>query len=240
VLDVNPQGANIVKSMSSEFSDASFSFMQADISNWDELAAVFEQIHREQGRIDVVMANAGISKEPSLIVDEETPSKPALHTLNVNLIGTIYTVKLAIHYIRKNAVVNGATVASRGSIICTASNAGLYPFPVAPLYGASKAGVNNLVRSLAKPLQKQAIQINALAPAVLATNIAPDKALFKHMIMTPMSTLTKGVQQLVSDPSLTGQIAEIHGDSVSLREPPPCIDEDSAKNLETFWSLGYA
>lgn len=52
-----------------------------------------------------------------------------------------------------------------GSIICTASNAGLYPFPVAPLYAVSKAGVINLVRSLAKPLRELDIQINALAPA---------------------------------------------------------------------------
>ncbi|OAL21210.1 hypothetical protein AYO22_08173 [Fonsecaea multimorphosa] len=258
VLDVNPEGAQIVKGLSSEYPNATFSFMKADISQWDELAAVFEQIYREQGRIDVVMANAGISKEPKLIVDEDTPSRPPLHTLDVNLVGTIYSefeivppsdgsvsdprtaVKLAIHYIRKNAVVNGATVPSKGSIICTASNAGLYPFAVAPIYAASKFGVVGLVRSLARQLERQAIQINALAPAVLETNIAPDKALFKTMILTPMSTLTRGVQQLVSNPSLTGQIAEIHGENVSLREPTPYVDEDTGTNIETFWSLGYA
>ncbi|EXJ68062.1 uncharacterized protein A1O5_08677 [Cladophialophora psammophila CBS 110553] len=240
VLDVNPEGAQIVKGLSSEFPNATFSFTKADISNWDGLATVFEQIYREQGRIDVVMANAGISKEPRLIVDEDAPSKPPLHTLEVNLIGTIYTVKLAIHYMRKNPVVNGATAPSKGSIICTASNAGLYAFAVAPLYAASKFGVVGLVRSLARQLEKEAIQINALAPAVLETNIAPDKALFKTMILTPMSTLTRGVQQLVSDPSLTGQIAEIHGESVTLREPTPYVDEDTGTNIETFWSLGYA
>lgn len=185
MLDVNPQGTDIVKSLSSEYTNASFSFFKADISNWDELASVFAQIYDEQGRIDLVMANAGISKEPRLIVDEETPSKPALHTLDVNLIGTVYSkklcrrekresrlilstaVKLAIHYIRKNAVVNGATVASRGSIVCTASNAGIYPFAVAPIYAASKFGVVGLVRSLARQLERESIQINALAPAVL-------------------------------------------------------------------------
>ncbi len=76
-------------------------------------------------------------------------------------------MKLAIHYIKKNSVVNGASKPSRGSIICTASNAGLYPFAVAPLYAASKYGVIGLVRSLALPLEREAIQINALAPAVL-------------------------------------------------------------------------
>lgn len=60
------------------------------------------------------------------------------------------------------------------------------------------------------------------------------------MILTPMSTLIRGVQELVSDPSLTGQIAEIHGDNVTLSQPPLLVDEDSGKNIETFWSLGYA
>jgi len=186
------------------------------------------------------MANAGISKEPRLIMDEDTPSKPALHTLDVNLVGTVYTVKLAIHYIKKNAVVNGTPVASRGSIVCTASNAGLYPFSVAPMYAASKFGVIGLVRSLARQLEREAIQINALAPAVLETNIAPSKDLFKPMIITPMSTLTKGVQELVSNPTLTGQVAEIHGQNVTLSQPPPYVDEDTGKNIETFWKLGYA
>ncbi|EXJ77490.1 hypothetical protein A1O3_09716 [Capronia epimyces CBS 606.96] len=240
VLDVNSDGADIVQQLIPEFPEASFVFKKADISNWDDLASVFEQIYQEQGRIDVVIANAGISREGKLIVDEEKPSKPILKTLDVNLTGTIYTVKLAIHYIKKNAVVGNGTTASKGSIVCTASNAGLYPFHVAPLYAASKFGVVGLVRSLARSLLKESIQINALAPAVLETNIAPSKDLFKPMIITPMSTLTRGVQQLVSDPSQTGQIAEIHGQSVTLREPLPYIDEDTGKNIETFWSLGYA
>ena len=97
MLDVNAEGTNIVKALSSEFSDASFSFHKVDISNWDELAAAFEQIHQNQGRIDVVMANAGISKEGPLIMDEEKPSKPSLPTLEVNLIGTIYSEWLVFH-----------------------------------------------------------------------------------------------------------------------------------------------
>ena len=60
------------------------------------------------------------------------------------------------------------------------------------------------------------------------------------MIVTPMATLTKGVAQLIADPSLNGQVAEIHGDRVTLRPPHDYVDDDSAKNLEMFWSLGYA
>lgn len=75
----------------------------------------------------------------------------------------LIAVKLAVHYMSKNDK-NGS---SRGSIICTASNAGLYPFPVSPLYAASKSGVIGLVRSTAPILERHNIQINALAPAVL-------------------------------------------------------------------------
>lgn len=66
---------------------------------------------------------------------------------------------------RKNTPQEAAS--SKGLIICTASNAGLYPFPVAPVYGTAKHGVVGLVRSLARPLEKDHIQINGLAPAVL-------------------------------------------------------------------------
>jgi NAD(P)-dependent dehydrogenase (short-subunit alcohol dehydrogenase family) len=73
-------------------------------------------------------------------------------------------VNLAVHYMNKKPRDEGAT---RGSIICTASNAGLYPLPIAPLYAASKFGVVGLVRSTARVVEKAGIQINALAPAVL-------------------------------------------------------------------------
>lgn len=72
-------------------------------------------------------------------------------------------VQLAIHYISKNDVLAG----SKGLIVCTASNAGLYPFPMAPIYSATKHGVIGLVRSLARPLEAEKIRINALAPAVI-------------------------------------------------------------------------
>lgn len=91
VLDVNPDGSGIVKGLISEYPSASLSFTKCDISNWSELAAAFKDTYQSQGRIDVVMANAGISREGSLIVDEDEPSLPGLKTLEVNLIGTIYS-----------------------------------------------------------------------------------------------------------------------------------------------------
>lgn len=151
-------------------------------------------------------------------------------------------VKLATHYMKKNtpAVYGQRTAPSRGRIICTASNAGLYAFPVAPVYAASKNGVIGLVRAMALPLERAAIQIFGLAPAVLETNIAPSKTLFKAMVMTPMATLTKGVDEILVGEEPSGGLAEIHGDSVTFRPPHAYVDADSEANLNNFWNLGYA
>jgi hypothetical protein len=72
------------------------------------------------------------------------------------------------------------------------------------------------------------------------TNIAPDSALFKSMILTPMSTVTDAVAQFLADPSLTGRVAELHGQHVTFAEPPAYVDEDTGKNIAMFSSLGYA
>lgn len=72
------------------------------------------------------------------------------------------------------------------------------------------------------------------------TNIAPDRALFKDMILTPMETAIRGVEMLVGDASVTGKVAELHGEQVTFAEAPGYVDEDTGRNIETFWRLGYA
>ena len=62
---------------------------------------------------------------------------------------------------------NTGDTSIKGSIVCTASNAGLYAFPIAPIYSATKHAVVGLVRSLARGLENEQIRINALAPAVI-------------------------------------------------------------------------
>lgn len=74
-------------------------------------------------------------------------------------------IKLVIYYMDQKPSEEG----DRGLILCTASNAGLYPLPTAPLYAASKFGVVGLVRSAAGLVEKENIKICALTPAVLGT-----------------------------------------------------------------------
>ncbi|KAL2141388.1 hypothetical protein VTI28DRAFT_2474 [Corynascus sepedonium] len=243
ILDLNEEvGVKTAGQLSNDYPQAEISFRKCDVSSWQDQASAFEDVFQKHGALDTVLANAGISEQgvtTAIDLREETPTEPRLKVLNINLLGVIYSVKLASHYMNKKPTFEPHG-ASRGLIICTASNAGLYPFPTAPLYAASKAGVIGLVRSLAQPLSQHGIQINGLAPAVLETNIAPDKALFKDMVLTPMDTLIRGVAKFVEDPSLSGEVAEIHGPNVTLRPPHEYVDDDSARNLEVFWNLGYA
>ncbi|KAL2024736.1 hypothetical protein VTK56DRAFT_5557 [Thermocarpiscus australiensis] len=250
ILDVVDAAAGqaVAASVAAAFprAEAAVSFHRCDVASWDEQAAAFERVFAlHGGRLDVVVANAGVSEQGVTTLvrvggedSGERPERPRMRAVEVNLVGTIYSVNLAVHYMSTTPVAEGAV--SRGSIICTASNAGLYPFPIAPLYAASKFGVIGLVRSTARVLEKAKIQINALAPAVLETNIAPSKSLFKHMVVTPMETLIRGVDEFLADPSVSGQVAEIHGEKVTMRPPHDYVDEETKQNIETFWQLGYA
>lgn len=60
------------------------------------------------------------------------------------------------------------------------------------------------------------------------------------MVVTPISTLTRGVAQFIEKPNLTGEVAEIHGDNVTLRPPHEFVDEDSRANFDNFWKHGVA
>ncbi|KAI0441231.1 15-hydroxyprostaglandin dehydrogenase [Xylaria telfairii] len=231
-------------------------FRKCDISSWEEQVAAFRAVYEDVGHVDVVVANAGVSEGGRSWVVPPFPSaagtgkgtddggagdpeEPRLKVLDVNFVGNVYSVKLALHYIQRNTP--DAATGLRGAIVCTASNVGLYPFPRQPLYAASKHAIVGLVRSLG-PIYGQphiGIRINALAPAVLRTNISGKDALYTNMIVTPPSTLITGLERLLTDTSLNGQVAEIHGDHVTLRPPHEVVDEDSRHNLEEFSRFGY-
>jgi NAD(P)-dependent dehydrogenase (short-subunit alcohol dehydrogenase family) len=190
ILDISAASAeSVVSSLRSEYPGVTFLSKKCDVADWDEQKRVFAEVYQELGGIDIVFANAGVTELGSFVQkDEGEPTKPNLRTLEINLIGNLYSewlfmfssvynlypgivyiyltysfaaVKLGIHYLRKNEA------AYKGSIICTASNAGIYYFPIAPIYATSKHGVVGAVRSLEKSLELEGIQINALAPAVI-------------------------------------------------------------------------
>ncbi|KAE9370738.1 putative short chain dehydrogenase/reductase [Stipitochalara longipes BDJ] len=240
LLDISLESAahvqSVLSSLRQQYPSVTFIFQKCDVSSWEEQAAAFEKVYKEIGSIDIVCANAGIVEAGRfLAVDEEEPKKPNMKTLDIDLNGTLYSIKLGVHYMRKNTSNSG----NKGLIICTSSNAGIYPFPIAPMYAIAKHGVVGAVRSFAKPLEVEGIRINALCPNCIATGLA-DENLMSSMKLTPMSTLLNSVKEFCMDTSLTGVTAEISGEKGTHRWPPEYVDEITKENMEMFVKLGYA
>jgi short-subunit dehydrogenase len=93
IFDVDfQQGNGAIKSLLAQFPKANVKFKLCDISSWEAQERTFEEVFIEQGNINLVVANAGISERGSLLnLDGVKPCRPDLSTLSVNLTGTIYS-----------------------------------------------------------------------------------------------------------------------------------------------------
>jgi hypothetical protein len=104
---------------------SSVPFLKTDVTSWKEQVALFKAAQEKYGKIDHVFANAGIGRTFTLLEDDVDENgdllPPNLKTMNVNLTGCMYTVKLGIYYLKKNE--NG------GSIVMTASASSFHRFP---------------------------------------------------------------------------------------------------------------
>jgi NAD(P)-dependent dehydrogenase (short-subunit alcohol dehydrogenase family) len=82
----------VVEQLRSEFPSSSFSFERVDVSSWESQAAAFENVVAQQGRVDVVFANAGITEKGSLLPEKDGKlTRPELATINVNFVGVLYS-----------------------------------------------------------------------------------------------------------------------------------------------------
>jgi NAD(P)-dependent dehydrogenase (short-subunit alcohol dehydrogenase family) len=131
-----------------------------DASSETAVAEIMETAVRELGGVDICYANAGISG--GAVPFFETTVEQWTQILNVNLIGTF----LAVKYAARLMVGKG-----RGSIICTASVAGLRSGAGGIPYSASKAGVISLVQTVANQLYGTGVRINAICPGLIETGM---------------------------------------------------------------------
>ncbi|HMO45323.1 MAG TPA: SDR family oxidoreductase [Rubrivivax sp.] len=135
--------------------------MQIDAGVEAEVAALVAAALSAHGRLDVAFANAGISGGMAGIF-ETTPEHFA-EVLRVNLIGPWLMVKHAGKAM--------ADAGRGGSIVCTASVAGLRSGAGGPAYSASKAGVINLVQISAQQLCDTNVRVNAICPGLTETGM---------------------------------------------------------------------
>lgn len=124
--------------------------VRCDVGRLDDLDALFATVAEQAGRIDALVANAGIGIAAPLgeITEEQFD---AMFTTNVK--GSLFTVQKALPLLAPGA-----------SIILTGSTAASRPEPFLPVYGATKAAVRNLVRGFAHSAGARKFRINVLSP----------------------------------------------------------------------------
>ncbi|HEY2059686.1 MAG TPA: SDR family NAD(P)-dependent oxidoreductase [Amycolatopsis sp.] len=181
-----------------------------DVTDAKAVSTVIRGVAKEHGRLDIVVANAGIMDDALLgMIREDAVSA----TLDTNVAGTLHTVQAAARAMMRKKT---------GAIVVLASIVGEYGSAGQTLYAASKAAVANIARSAAKELGRSGIRVNAVAPGVIETDLTAglsEDAVAENVKKTPLGRLgrpedvAKAIRFLVSDEAsfVTGQVLGIDG-----------------------------
>ena len=147
-------------------------FIKTDVTDYASLESAKNETLKKYQKTDILVINAGICHKQRI---EEITIEEWNKVVNINLNGSFYTIK-AFHdeFLKKNQDNPGKIIfISSGSAI-TGTGGGCH-------YAASKAGQNGLMRALAKELGPYNVNVNAIAPRVIMTDI------FDHLYPTEQS-----------------------------------------------------
>jgi len=211
VADINEIAANRV---ADEIGDAAIAF-KADVSKFSETKEMIDLAISTFGRLDILVNNAGVTHKnmPLNEVDERTFDFIA----DVNMKAIYYAAKVAVPIMEKQG---------GGTILSTASTAGLRPRPGLVWYNASKAWVINVTKCMAVELAPKNIRVNCLCPVAGETGMLADfmgedtpeiRAKFKSVIplgrFSQPRDMANAALYLVSDEAdfITGVAMEVDG-----------------------------
>jgi 3-oxoacyl-[acyl-carrier protein] reductase len=184
--------------------------LQADVSAPDEAAGLIEEVESRLGDVDVLVNNAGITRDTLIarMSDEEWEA-----VIETNLRGTFNTCRaVSRKMLRRRA----------GSIVNLTSVVGIHGNPGQANYAASKAGIIGLTKALARELGSRGVRVNAVAPGYIATeltNVLTEEQRGLILGNTPMGRLgepddvARAVRFLCSDEAafVTGDVLLVDG-----------------------------
>jgi NAD(P)-dependent dehydrogenase (short-subunit alcohol dehydrogenase family) len=139
-----------------ELGDGSIS-VQGDVSQLEDLDRLYSEVDAKFGKVDVLVANAGIGEFlPLEAADEAHFSR----VVDVNFKGAFFTVQKAVPYLNEGA-----------SVVLTSSALNQMGWPGASVYSATKAAVRSLARTFSAELIGRGIRVNSLSPGPIETPI---------------------------------------------------------------------
>lgn len=184
--------------------------LQGDVSNYEDCEKIAKEIIQEYGKIDVLVNNAGITKDTLLMRMKKEDFEDVI---NINLIGTFNMTKNIIPYMMKNRT---------GRIINISSVVGISGNVGQANYAASKAGIIGFTKSLAKEVGSRNILVNSIAPGFIETamtDVLKEEIKEEISKTIPLKRMGKAqdvanvVKFLASEESsyITGQVIHVDG-----------------------------
>lgn len=184
--------------------------VKGDVSSFEECQEFTKQIIEEYGKIDVLVNNAGITKDTLLM---RMKKEEFTEVIDTNLVGTFNVTKNVISHMIK---ARSGKIINISSVVGIAGNAGQTN------YSASKAGIIGFTKSLAKEVASRGILVNAVAPGFIETGMTDvlkeeikeeiSKTIPLKRIGSPKDVANL-VKFLASDESsyITGQVINVDG-----------------------------
>lgn len=206
------EGAKVMASGRSDPGLSGIPFYRADVRDPDVMAGLMAAGAREFGQLDVVVANAGVSRPGRVAV---LPPADWIETMDTNVTGTFLAIQAAVPELERSG---------GGRIITMSSALGTRLAPGASAYCASKAAIEMLTKVAAVELADRGITVNCLAPGIIDIGmgraLAMNTAVWeKYRLRLAMGRLGRAAEVaaaavfLASDDSsyINGHVLEING-----------------------------
>lgn len=181
-------------------------YQQANVADAEQAEAFINKVKAELGRIDVLVNNAGITKDNLFI---RMSAEDWQKVLDINLTGVFNVTKPAAKIMMKQR---------SGAIVNMSSISGVMGNPGQANYSASKAGLIGFTKSLAKELSARGIRVNAVAPGFIATDMTEELNKEQLEAMIPLKRFGKPEEianavVFLADKAdyITGQVINVDG-----------------------------